>query len=258
MRIIDNYERMMNHLLAWHEGHIPFLAVIGKPGTGKSKGYEDLLNGQPYNLFKGRTTALQIYLNVYDQRDCPIVFDDVGQLLRNHDCVELMKSLCDSRPQRKVQWNTTTDKLKERDKEFTTSAPVLVVCNPGHSGNEDVKAVLDRADVIEFDPPKKEIIAKLKTYATDSEIVELMETLPVLPSLRTYEKALAWKKSPHLDMREELLSECGVQPEVQTLLHIYRTVPERERCQAYMERTGRSQRDYYNKLPFVMELVEVA
>lgn len=258
MRIIDNYERMMNHLLAWHEGHIPFLAIIGKPGTGKSKGYEDLLNGQAYNLFKGRTTALQIYLNVYDQRDCPIVFDDVGQLLRNHDCVELMKSLCDSRPQRKVQWNTTTDKLEGRAKEFSTSAPVLVICNHNLLDNADVQAVLDRADAIEFDPPKKEIIAKLKTYATDSEIVELMETLPVLPSLRTYEKALAWKKSPHLDMGEELLAECGVPPEIQRLSEIIKTEPATNHCTVYMAETGRSQRDYYNKRKLAQQLVEVA
>jgi hypothetical protein len=258
MRIIKTYDRMMNHLLAWHEGHISFLAVIGKHGTGKSRGYEDLFPNGGYTLFKGKTTAFQIYMTVYDNPDRPIVFDDVSDLLKDSACVELMKTLCDTRKSRKVQWNTMTDKLEGRAKEFTISAPVLVVCNHNLLDNADVQAVLDRADAVEFAPPKKEIIAKLKTYATDLEIVELLETMPVLPSLRTYEKALDWKKSSRLDMREELLAECGVQPEVQTLLEIYRTVPEKERCQAYMNRTGRSQRDFYNKLTVVIQLAEAA
>ena len=255
MRKIETYDRLNGHLQSWYEGIIPFLVVRGKPGLGKSYFYEDLLETDTYHLFKGRTTPIEIFKAVYDEPEKRIVFDDVGSLMKDPTCVELMKSLCDTRKQRKVQWNTATDRLEGREHEFYTSAPVLVMCNDCMVSNPDIQAVIDRADAIEFDPPKAEIIRKLRTYAEDEEIVCLLEEMPVLPSLRTYEKALAWKKSPYLDLKEELLAECGVPQEVQILTEIIHNEPDKKRwCQLYMERTNRQQRDYYNKLSLAMQL----
>jgi len=256
MRKIKTYERLQNHVLAWRDRRIQFLVVVGPPGVGKSRVYEDALSNEDYVLFKGRTSAVQIYMTVYDDPDRRVVFDDVGQLLRDSASVELLKSLCDSRSRRVVQWNTATHLLDGRDKEFIATAPVLVVCNRGLADNEDVKAVIDRADAVEFDPPKSEVIRKLRTYA-DDEIVEFLSVMPVIPSLRTYELAKRWKDSRRLDWRQELMDECGVPDHVQALVAIIRTASPDERCSLYMSQTSRSKRDYYNQLPIAMQLLGV-
>jgi hypothetical protein len=258
MRKVSKYERLNNHYLDWYDGSRPFLAIVGRPGIGKSWGYETLLANEAYTCFKGKTTALRIFMDVQDHPDWRIIFDDVGQLLRDPSCVELMKALCDTRPQRTVQWNTNTRLLEGRKKEFTISAPVLVVCNRSLIDNEDVQAVLDRADAIEFDPSKQEIITKLRSYAEDQEIVDFLEKMPILPSLRTYETAKRWKLSTRIDWQEELMAECGVDDHVQALIEIIRSEPPEKQCERYIANTGRSRRDYYNHLPLAKDLVACA
>lgn len=259
MRTINTFERLKKHYLAVKDGHIRFLVVIGRGGVGKSWMYEDVFSPGRYNHFTGRTTAIEIYCQVYDHPDIPTVLDDVGSLLRNYDCVELLKGLCDSRKQRVVQWNTKTPLLEGRTQKFVATGPVLVVCNRAFFNNEDVNAVLDRADVIEFDPPKDEILRKLRTYAEDEEILRFLEQPMVQPSLRSYEKAKMWKASSHLDWKQELMGEFGIEEHIQIQAEIIRNERSARQCYAlYKQRTGRSRRDYYNHLPLARELAGAA
>jgi hypothetical protein len=82
--------------------------------------------------------------------------------------------------------------------------------------------------------------------------------MPVVPSLRTYEKAKAWKKSRHLDLKQELFAECGVCEHVQILIEIITTEPKERHLELYMHRTGCSRRDYFNQLPLARQLVATA
>jgi len=257
MRKVGSYERLQNHVKAWIDGDIPFLALIGGPGLGKSYAYEKLLEDAPHHLFKVRATAVQIYNFVHDQPDLPIIFDDVGNITHERTCLDLMKALCDSRVPRTVHWNTNTPILGDRKRSFTTEAPVLLVCNRDLGKNDDVRALLDRADGIIFDPPRSEIISKMKTFARQPRIVDLIERLPVMPTLRTLEKAERWEASPHLDLEEELIAECRVPDQVVVLVRIMKDVP-REKWEAtYMEHTGRSRRDYYYTKHIAKQLLGV-
>jgi len=258
MRKIDSYKRLDDHYLNWYEGFISFLAVVGAPGLAKSYYYENLLAHDEYTLFRGHTSALKIYIEVYDHPDRRIVFDDVGQLLRAPACVDLMKSLCDTRPRRTVHWHTTTPLLEGRNDEFNTSAPVLMVCNRNLLANEDVKAILDRANAVEFCPSKAEIIRKLRSYADDQEIVDFLEVMPIRPTLRTYELARDLKKSPRGNWRQEVMDECGVEKHIQNLVHIIQTEAPEKWLECYHDQTKRSRRDYYNCLPLAKELAAAA
>lgn len=259
MRTINSFERLKNHYLAVRDGDIRFLVVVGRGGIGKSCMYEEVFPSGKYNHFTGRTTAIEIYCQAYDHPDIPIILDDVGSLLHHCDCIELLKSLCDSREQRVVQWHTKTPFLEGRNKKFIATGPVLMVCNRALFNNEDVNAVMDRADVVEFAPPKDEILRKLRTYAEDEEILQFLEQPRVQPSLRSYEKAKMWKASPHLHWKQELMDECGIEEHIQIQAEIIRNEPSAKQCYAlYKQRTGRSRRDYYNHLPLAKELATAA
>jgi hypothetical protein len=108
---------------------------------------------------------------------------------------------------------------------------------------------------VEFRPVKREVLNKLRSYAQDLEIVDFFERMSVLPSLRTYDKALAWKKSPHINFQQEILSECGVKPHVQALIEILPNNPQKAWIATYQQLTGRSRRDFFNQLPKAKELL---
>lgn len=71
LRPVVTYDDLARHIRSWHEGYIPFLAVIGGPGLGKSFAYEQSLNGTEHHLFKGRSSAFEIFKAVHDEPDWP-------------------------------------------------------------------------------------------------------------------------------------------------------------------------------------------
>ncbi len=81
-------------------------------------------------------------------------------------------------------------------------------------------------------------------FPADCDLIDLMERLPVIPTLRTLVKARQWRQSRHLDLAEELLDECGVPQAVRQLAEIMETKTEREWCSAYVAATGLTDRTY--------------
>jgi len=245
LRPVDTYKALADHIRSWAEGYTRFLAVVGAPGLGKSFAYEQALNGTEHHLFKGRSSAFEIFKTVHDEPDWPIVFDDVGALLKDQTTVELLKALCDSRPARRVQWRTNTRQLDGRAQAFETSAHVLLICNRNAPENDDVRAILDRADAISFEPTREEILAKIAEFGDDDEIIDAFRRLLIVPSLRLYAQAVEWKASPHLDWRTNLLRKAGVAPHVVTAAEILRSVQPEQHVAEYIRGTGRSRRDWF-------------
>ena len=162
-RQITTYDHVSRLYRSWAGGHLPFLAVVGRSGTGKTHEYEDLLVAVSHHLFRGRTSAITLYQEVKDRPNQAIVFDDVRELLRDSSCLDLMKQLCDTRPRRTIRWRTRG--LLDQDRQFCCSSNVLVVMNWVPKKDPDVDAILDRFDVVEFAPTKKEIIARMRLFA---------------------------------------------------------------------------------------------
>ncbi len=221
MRTVETYERFERHFRAWSERELESLLVAGPPGVGKSTCYERVLGGRNYHRFGGRMTAFECYCQLYDQKHLPVVFDDVSGMLCDRVFVDFMKQLCVPQPLKVITWRTSTRLLKGRKKEFWTPSRALIVVNELPAANADVMAVLDRLDAITFEPTKAEILAKMRQiWPSETELIDLLATLPTKPSLRTMEKALRWQQSKHLDLAEELLAECGVPAAVRQLVCI--------------------------------------
>lgn len=122
---------------------------------------------------------------------------------------------------------------------------MLIVLNRMPDDNADIRAVFDRCDGIEFDPPKQEVIVRMReVFPNDGSLIELIAELPVIPSLRTLVKARRWQQSKHLDWRAELVAECGVPEAVNVLLEIMRATPEPEWPGHYLKATGLTDRSF--------------
>ena len=101
-------------------------------------------------------------------------------------------------------------------------------------------------DAIRFEPTKAEIIARMyELWPDEDELIALLAELPAMPSLRTLEKARRWKRSAHLNLVEELMSECGVPEPVSQLAQIMEAFPEQEWSARYLEQTNLTDRSFH-------------
>jgi len=244
MRKIDTYERFHRHICAWADGEVDALLVVGKPGTGKSHSYKDVLGNRKYHQFSARKSPLHVYCDLHDEPTLPVVFDDISDLLTDNNFIDMLKSLCET-GRKVVRWGTTTSKLDDRKRSFVCTSSILIVLNKIPDKNPDVKAILDRCDGIQFEPTKIEIISRMRdVFPDDGHLIDIMSEVSVMPTLRTLVKARCWAKSEHLKLLEELFSECGVPKPVSTLIEIMKAHPEDQWCRRYVEMTGLTERTY--------------
>ncbi len=245
MRTISTYSRFDRHIAAHVAGEIDALLIAGPPGNGKSYAYEQALRNMNYHLFRARRTPIKVYNELYDNPDWPVVFDDISALLRDDNFLDLLKSLCETKRKKTIRWGTCTEKLEGRANSFRCTSRVLIVMNAFPKNRADVMAILDRCDAVCFSPTKKEIIARMRNaFPKDAELIDLLEKFAILPSLRTLIKARQWQSSKHLDVVEELLSECNLPDAVHSLIRTMTHYPERDWCQRYVKETGLTERTY--------------
>ncbi len=244
MKMFDEYRRFFGYLLTWLAGGIESLVVVGSPGVGKSWAVKRLLRRRRHHWFSARQSALQVYKQLHDDPSIPIVFDDVSSILRDDTMVDMMKNLCE-RGTSTLRWGTNTPKLEGRPRSFRCNAPVLILLNRIPAKNPDLLAVLDRCQNFEFRPTKREVIAYMRlNFPNDGKLIDLLEELAVMPSVRTLMLAREWEASPHLDLHEELLAECGVPDSVQTLVKIMERFPKDEWCDRYRKATEQTDRQF--------------
>lgn len=256
MRTIDTYERFQRHIAAWVDGEIDALIVVGRGGIGKSYAYKDGLGNRRHHRFGGRNTPLHVYCTLYDDPGLPVVLDDIAALLRDDNFRDMLKALCET-GERVIRWGTTTPKLGGRRTAFTCTSPVLIVMNSVPHRDPDVDAIQDRCDVIEFAPTKAEVIRRMReVFPANGDLIDLLEDLAALPSLRTLVKARCWQASRHLNLVEELLAECGVLEAVAQLANIMESCPEGDWCARYVAVTGRTDRTYRRHKHLARQLVE--
>lgn len=255
MRKVETYERLENFYNAWVDGDVPRLAIVGRGGTGKTHGYENLRLPSMHR-FVGRTSALKIYETVLDDPSLPIVFDDIRQLLKDPACLDLMKQLCERRKTRTIRWRTRAVPVDRQS--FICTSSVLMVLNWIPKNDHDVDAILDRFDVLHFDPTKSEIIKRMRLFAKSQKDVDLFAEIDIIPSLRTLEKFQDWKKSPHINELEELYSECGVSQDVMTVCKLLES-QSRTKIKDYAAMTGKSysaaKRDFARKSQVARQLL---
>ena len=148
--------------------------VLGRPGIGKSFEFESQV-GPRSHLIKGWVAPLQAYIDVYRHRNELLIFDDAEVLWKRHGGRVLLRSLCEHRAQKTIQWTSTAkDLAKARvPQKFVTRSKVAIIANRFTFGNEEEQAaVLDRGHLVYFDPTPLEVHKRVGDWFWDQQIYD--------------------------------------------------------------------------------------
>jgi hypothetical protein len=223
---VTTYAELAQYLKAFAAGHVNLLVLIGSWGIGKSRLLHQLVNGHACWM-EGNVTAFGMYAQLFENKDKPIVIDDVDGLYSDRQCVSLLKSLCQSEVEKTVRWSADPKFLERRGlpREFVTKSDVAIVANDWKSLSRNVSALEDRGEVIEFVPSAAEVHLQAGHWFKDEEIYDwfgcnLHRILH--PSFRLYLKAqkrklagIEWKTilgETNAEMRLRLVKEILADP----------------------------------------------
>ena len=156
--------RIRNQFVVGHRGFkIPFLIVIGDPGLSKSYQFE---NTPGACFINSAASAVGLYVAAYQNRNKPMVLDDVDGLLKDQTVVSLLKALASDREEKDVTWAKQSSALQKMEipTQFTTTSRLCILCNEFPKVSKNVQAVLDRAKIVCFSPSVEEVHAYVGKY----------------------------------------------------------------------------------------------
>ncbi len=291
MITLSIYQELSDFIRAFRDGHLNMLVVCSRGGLGKSETVQRTMQDHPV-FISGHETPLDLYRKLYDGRDRLVVFDEIDGLLSNTANVGLLKQVCETREVKRVQWGSTDKRAAKIDGllantanvgllkqvcetreikrvqwgstdqraakidggvgHFHTRSRVCLLCNSFVLFNANVAALKTRGLAVQFVPSNREILDKIRTFATDSEIIEFLEEFhECIPefSLRTY-RVLQDLKSAGLDWRRYAIDETEIPPKV---LEIARLLESHDTDIERVERYSGSRRDFYTRKPDAVE-----
>ena len=174
--LVQTYAEFKSWLLGFAGGHYGLLIVIGRGGTSKSQLIRSVLDGKVCHLIKGHCTPLALYMDLFTYRNQPVILDDAEGLYASKEGKMLMKSLCDTDPIKRLQWNSTNKHLTDADvpTRFATTSKVCVIQNRWHGQDADAEALLTRAHLIFFDPTPLEVHLEAASWFWDQEVFDFV------------------------------------------------------------------------------------
>ena len=213
--LVTTYKELLQYGNAFADGHVPFLLLVGSPGSGKSRQLQASLTGKSHKWIDSHATKLALYCSVYEANNTHVVMDDINHFFRDKIACSLMKSLTQTEKVKNVCWESTSKVLDDRNipTQFTTQSPICMIANMWTAGNPDMAAVQDRSMPVAFYPCASEIherVAQLRW--ADSEVYEFIGnnlSLIPQPSMRDYYNGEKYKLAG-MDWRSKLLKIWGV------------------------------------------------
>lgn len=233
---IKTYKELKDYIKAFGKLKINFLTILSRGGLGKTFLVEEILAENSPLVLNGHCTPLSLYKSLKYESELDasfiLVIDDVDGILYNDTNVAILKAVCDTKEKKTVKYTSTTRLLSDDDKEFTTSCKTILLTNKLTVCDDNLTALITRANILNFNPPDTEILSFLKTFAKDKEIIKFIETYAKISkklNLRVYARALELKNS-NLNWKQEVLNSMEVNPqyaEFDELKSKYKTEKER-------------------------------
>lgn len=249
---IRSYERLEKFVVAFAEGRINLLVIVGSGGLQKSRVVQAHVPTSSCWI-QGNASPFGIYLKLFQFRDRLIVIDDVDGLTRDRHGINLLKCLCQTEKTKVVSWLTGTRQLSAEGvpREFETNSRVCIIANEwGRKQDRNLAAVADRGQIVHFVPTREEVHRRTADWFDDPEIYEWFGSrLDRIskPTMRMYVRAKELKLSG-LDWKEF----CTLSPEnprrnlAIELLADSSFGTQEERAKAFIERGGGCRATFFN------------
>jgi hypothetical protein len=172
---VDKYKTLEDFVDMFAKGEAKLVILESEQGLGKTATIFSKLKGIKHLYLSSHITPLSNYIALYDNRNLPVVYEDIDTLFRSPISVAMFKQLTDTKKVKEVQYHSTSHALSVPVK-FQTTSNVLVSCNSMNTKNANMEALLSRGFYIQFQPNRKEIIDKMETILPNIDIVSLDTT----------------------------------------------------------------------------------
>lgn len=181
---IKTYAELHALIAAWATARrIPLLTITSRPGLGKTEAARHTAaslseTGSPPLTLDTHVTPMQLYMDLFRHRDQPVILDDLtDRVLSNEISLSILKSLCDSREERRVEYNSSSQLLDNHDipRTFVTRSPVLLLSNIFAVVSASQTALQSRAVHADFVPPINEVLSYIRGWAKDKELLDYFD-----------------------------------------------------------------------------------
>jgi hypothetical protein len=210
--IVRTYAELTEYTLAFAEGLIPFLLLIGSPGSGKSRQIKADLSPYRHVWIDNHVTPIGLYVAAYEADNVSIVMDDVNHFIGTKQTCSLMKALTQTEDEKAVSWENPNAKVlidRGVPTRFSTRSPMCLIGNRWDVRNEDYAAIQDRALPVGFFPNAETIHRRvIELDWCDEDIVKFIgDNLAVIPepSMREYYIGMKYKKAK-MDWQKKLMA----------------------------------------------------
>lgn len=237
--IITTYRELKEYLEMFKKQNADLIIIMSKAGYGKTSLLKEVMGKDDFVYINTHSTPLKTYLNLFEKRDCPVVFDDLDAIFSSAVMTSLLKSLADTSNVKELHYNTTSHLLGNAPESFKTTSNVCILVNEFNVNNPNLRPINDRGFFIEFCPSKEEILRKIKEIEKSQSLIQnekcvlgfieqnyqKIENL----SLRTYIKALQLFRDNPKNWKEKFMKMIGFDDKVIEYLKVkgkYNTVEE--------------------------------
>jgi excisionase family DNA binding protein len=216
--IIREYHELEEYSKSFAAGIIPFLLLLGTPGSGKSHLMRSSLGGR-CSWIDNHVTTMGLYMKVYEANNRPVTMDDVNHFLKNKIACSLLKALTQTDANKHVSWESPTEILDKREipREYVTSSPICMIANTWSAHDADMAAIQDRALPVAFIPSAQTKPTVLDVVGPDyhhraAEVPVVDEFVDFIgehlcdipqPSMREYYQGGVYKRAK-MDWRKKL------------------------------------------------------
>ncbi len=261
---LTTYAQLDLYLAKFAAGELGLVLLLGRHGTGKSESVKRALglsegsagerdrtrHGVLY--IEGHMQPFGLYRQLWDQRDQPIVLDDLDKLYADPNCVRLLKPLCNTERTKHLTWlSNTTLTTPGVPTSFTTASIVILIANEWRTLNPNVRALEDRAIILHFDPSKTEVHRRVGEWFKDDVVYAFIgDLLPLATevSMRHYCKGSQLRRAGLPDWRSSLLQMVLPDARLACVVALQdnpalRT--EQQRVQRFIETTGCGRATYF-------------
>lgn len=243
---VTSYADLKEHAMVFATGRYSLLILLGKPGLGKSQTLKGCLGNREHIYLDNHASAFGIFQLLYQERDQPVVIDDLDGLYSDRGMVRLIKGLCNTDQVKTMRWHSRHPDIgwgpDKSPPEFDTKSPVCLIANQWKTLNSNIQAVEDRAIVIDFCPPVGEVHCQVKEWFEDQHVYKFIEehlALITRPSMRYYKHGQTLREAHPQRWKSMLLELMGVNEKLRIIIALQdddQFGSEEERAKEYVSR----------------------